>query len=125
MCLATARRMLVRHPQRDNYPHYSFVIMDSKICSVGVNRQHEPDKKFGYHGRRNSKDFRPKLHSEADVLRKYYNRLTTEWDIINIRLSRSGNLALSLPCFVCLNLIRKYNVNEIWYSTNNNFLKLA
>ena len=99
--------------------------MNSKICSVGVNRQHEPDKKFGYHGRRNSIDFVPKLHSEADVLRKYYNRLSKGWSLINIRLSKSGNLALSLPCFVCLNLVKKYDVNEIWYSTNNYFLKLA
>lgn len=97
--------------------------MNGKICSVGVNRQHEPDKKYGYHNRIPKEDFKPKWHSEIDALRKVRSRLS-DWIIVNIRLNKKAETRLSCPCSICMNTLLCFDCSNIYFSTPNGWGKI-
>lgn len=117
-CLRLARAKLSNHPELLNYPHFSFLILNNQICSVGMNRQHEPEKSFGYHRRVLKSDFRPKYHSELDAIRKSWRGLNGGFQMVNVRLSKGQETRMSCPCSVCHLLLTSLGCTKCYFTTN-------
>lgn len=115
-CLRIARKKLPTHPQLLNYAHFSFLILQNRICSVGMNRPHEPDRKFGYHGRILKDDFLPKLHSEMDMLADNWRNLKNGFETVNLRLNKAGEARLSMPCSVCRSILWRFGCEKVYFS---------
>lgn len=122
-CLQYAIRNLENHPEYLCFPHWSFVIRDNEILTVGVNRKHEPDKSLGFH---NNADplFRPKLHSEVDAIRKCNKRGLQDISIVNVRLNRSGETRVSLPCSNCRRILDVIGVKRVYFTTEKSWGRL-
>ena len=60
-------------------------------------------------------------HAEVDVIEKVknYKNLPKEVDLVVIRLSKTGELGESKPCFHCLDTMKKskINIKNVYYST--------
>ncbi len=119
-----ARSKLPSHPERSCYCHYSFVIQDNKIVEWGTNNRHEPPKHYGYH-RPWDGTFRPKFHSEAYAYKRARGLLTDDsFEIINVRLVKSGELRLSKPCRPCFELLASLGCKRFYYSSEVGFMDL-
>lgn len=59
-----------------------------------------------------------KIHAEFDVLYKagFYNEKLSSAEIYIYRITKKGNPALSKPCPGCINLLRKYKINRIYFT---------
>lgn len=112
-----SRRDLAKHPERNNFPHWTFVVWENKIVAIGLNRKCEPDRKYGYH-RIEDKTFVPKLHSELDAIR-HCNRNWSLVEMINVRLNREGVVRLAMPCLTCRNLISVLGIKRVYFTTES------
>lgn len=119
-CMRIARSKLDKHPQLENYIHFSFLVKDNRIVDFATNNSHTPDRKFGYQDRNRSTDFKPKLHSELSLL-IHSKRSARECDVVNIRVSKKGLSRLSLPCKFCRNILGVVGVNKVWFTTENSW----
>lgn len=119
-CLRDAKKRIHKHPEYENYMHWSFIIKDNKIISKGVNHNTEPHKKFGYHELKRGLDFRPKFHSELDSIVSS-KRNVRESIMINIRLSKSGEIKTSLPCKSCRRILKIFGIKKCYFTTEYNW----
>lgn len=112
----TCKKALPRHPELACYPHWTFIINPKtfQVLSVGVNRTHEPSRKYGYHDHRDVK-FKPKLHAELDAIRKC--RLPKDFIAVNVRLNKTGQVRLAQPCRACKNLLWVLGCRKVYFST--------
>lgn len=108
------------HPEWGNYHHFSFVIQNNKIIEYGFNRPGRPLDGFGY-------PESGKIHSENDAYRKARGILESQkpFDIINIRLSKSGDLRMSKPCSCCNSFLSVVGCRNVYFSTDSGFAKLV
>lgn len=92
--------------------HVSLLISKNKIVSVGLNQRrktHPMAAKFGYRFY--------SIHSELDALiRCGFER---NLDILNLRFLKNGTLAMAKPCDKCLNMLRFFDVRNIYYSDDD------
>ena len=69
-------------------------------------------------------------HAEMDVLRKIYKNLQTQtnskkkekYDVLVIRITKTGKLGSSRPCFHCINSMLSTSlvkIQYVYYSTND------
>ena len=64
----------------------------------------------------NSIDF----HAEQNVLRNFkQNKKNHNLSMLVVRTNKKGELRLSRPCTVCVNLLIKFGVNKVYYSDQN------
>ena len=119
-----ARSKIMNHPQRDCYLHYSFIIQDNKIVEYSTNGTWEPPVYFGYH--RFEGDSKPKLHAEIWAYKKARGILNhrENFQVINIRLNKQGEIKMSKPCKACYHLMTSFGCNKFWYSSEIGFLEL-
>jgi cytidine deaminase len=65
-------------------------------------------------------------HAEVDVIIKLlkWKNSPKQIDILVIRLSKTGKLGNSKPCFHCLKFMKKHNnrINNIYYSSSDNLI---
>ena len=65
----------------------------------------------------------PSTHAEIDAIEKIKNKKNKpkKVDLLVIRLTKSGLLAESRPCYHCLHFMERSNINikNIYYSTSN------
>lgn len=115
-CLRVAKDNLINHPEYTCYPHWSFVIRNNEIIGNGVNRRHEPPKLFGYHQHRDE-GFVPKWHSELDAIKRTLRRKLINFEIINIRLNKSGQCRIAMPCKTCRNILNILECKKIYFTT--------
>jgi hypothetical protein len=63
----------------------------------------------------------PSKHAEVDAITKvkYWKNRPKNIDLLVVRLTKSGQLAESRPCFDCIEFIEKtgINVKNVYYST--------
>lgn len=112
-------RELPKHPQLEHFAHWTYLVQDNKIISYGVNRHHEPPKKFGYHNVSISfkgEAFRPKWHSELDAVKRCRGNVRG-CTAVNVRLNKSGQVRMSMPCAACRNLLYVTNVKKVYFTT--------
>lgn len=114
-----------RHPQKDNFIHWTFLIRNGKILSQGVNRAIEPPKCYGYHNnvKCESTTFTPKWHSELDALRRC-NFSLKDYTAVNVRLNKSGDIRMSLPCAACRRILKVMNCNKLYFTTETGWGQL-
>lgn len=105
-CLAEAIKLNPKHNQP--YRHFSFIIVENKIVSCGMNRSGPPIARLGY------PDY-AKQHSEFVAFQKAYSVGET---LVNIRLTKRNRLRNSMPCQCCLNFLKSLGVREVWFSTD-------
>jgi len=116
-CLQIAKNNIHRCTETNN--HFSFIIQDNTIISIGYNRRGQVHKKFGYKWYSN-------IHSEVDAYSKAINKLDTSkaWSIINIRLNNQLESMLSMPCSHCNQYLTILGCNKVYYSTDEGFNKM-
>ena len=100
------------HPEFRHYIHFSFIVVDNQIVTVGKNRAVEPPPYYGYHKRVE----KPKIHSELDAYSKYKWK-TVGFEMVNLRLSRQGEMKLSKPCPICAEWLSQTMCTGLVYST--------
>lgn len=110
---------LLKHPELMYFPHWTFIVQDNKVISMGQNHSGSTHKYFGYDRDRHNKVgyYVPKYHSEADAVRKCRKTLRS-FEAINIRLNRLGELKLSYPCKICYSLLEWLGCKRIYFSTD-------
>jgi hypothetical protein len=116
------QKELDKHPERANFPHWTFVVRDGVVISSGKNRAVEPLKIYGYH-RREEDWFRPKLHAELDAVSRCTSNVFG-LTIVNIRLNRLGEPKLAIPCRICHSLLSALKVKRILFTTEYGWGKL-
>ncbi len=106
------------HPQRDYFAHWTFLVRDNRVISVGINRDKEPPKYFGYHKPELVEiGFKPKWHSELDAVSRCKQAIYG-CEAINVRMNKHGQLRLSLPCKACRHLLAIVNCRKVWFTTD-------
>jgi deoxycytidylate deaminase len=92
--------------------HYSFIIVNDEVISMGMNRPANVPKHFGY----------PKsamLHAEVDAYRRARHRIGhREFEIFNVRLGKDKTVKMSAPCPACMNLMFANGCTKIYYTTD-------
>lgn len=112
---------LPKHPQLKCYPHYSFIVQDNKIIEWATNVVYEPPIHFGY--RMRISGGRPKLHAEFLAYKRARGILGRRgFEVVNIRLNRSGMVRISKPCQCCHDFLSDLGCIKFWYSWEGGFL---
>ena len=116
-----AKNGLALHPELAYFPHWTFIVQNNKVLSIGRNRSGATHKHFGYDKDKNNKIgyYVPKYHSEADAIRRCRFTLNNGFEAINIRLNRLGELKLSYPCKTCYSLLHWLGCGKIYFSTES------
>lgn len=103
-----------KHPEYENYIHFSFLIRNNEIVNYGMNKKAEPFTYLGYPSY-------SKMHSEVDVYFRSRPRLRKddEFEIVNIRLSRDGRIRNSTPCNCCSEFLKKLGCKTIYFTVDS------
>ena len=113
-----SREKLIDHPwHRYRKCHFSFIVQSNKILEWGMNKPGNPPVQYKYFSA---------VHSEIDALNKARGiiNFNTGFEIINIRLNRTGMLRLSAPCETCNSTILRHGCTHVYFSKNSgSFLK--
>lgn len=121
--LRIARDKLDAHPQFMAFPHFSFIVQNNRLLGWATNASHTPPIHFGYHDHPD-KNYRPKLHAELRVYHKVRGILEPgDFEMVNIRLNKTGELRLSKPCNKCFCLISRFGCSKFYYSSETGFAK--
>lgn len=95
--------------------HYTFIVLRSKIISVGWNNGWKTHPLAGKHGHRFNS-----THSEIAALSNFQYPVShlKHFEIVNVRLlNDSGyNLGMSKPCLNCEAMLIGLGVAGVWYS---------
>jgi tRNA(Arg) A34 adenosine deaminase TadA len=102
-----------KHQEWSNYHHFSFVIQDDNIVSVGKNRCSSPLLYLGY-------QLHTKMHSEVDAYFKAKGILSKKnrFEVINIRLTKTNIIRHSEPCKCCFAFLKNLGCYRVWFTTN-------
>lgn len=102
----------VNNHRKKSY-HYSYIVHKNNILSAQINREDltHPLAK-GYFGYRQHSEFRAILRfpDSPSILRRC--------ELVNVRINRVGDLALSAPCENCLDFISEFSFKNIFYTNN-------
>lgn len=116
-CLRTARKILKRHPNKGNYPHFSFIVQGGRIVEYGWNTYRIPPVHYGYK--------KGTTHSEIDAYRKARGIMDDgKFVIVNIRLNKHGEMRLSAPCELCYTIMKELGCGEFYFSTDCGFARM-
>lgn len=120
--LEACYKKLKRHPEINNFPHYSFILKNGKVISWARNSKIEPPKHFGYHRKADSL-FRPKYHAELAAYRKH--PVKPPFEVVNVRMNKNGELRISKPCPACAKVMTALGCRRFYYSFNDGFLEFT
>lgn len=123
ICLKIAHDLFDEHPshkhERNKFFHYSFIVINNDVIGYGLNQPTPANfpKLASY-------PYGTWVHSEVDAFFKHKRKLRDEkFSVINIRLNSFGELRNSKPCECCNNFLRAVGANEVYYSTEQGFVK--
>lgn len=96
--------------------HYAFIIQGNKLVEWAPNRTHDPDKYLGY------PDY-AKLHAETLAYKRAKGLLKKNqpFEVVNIRLGKSGELRNSMPCPCCARWMRALGCRQLLFSVDAGF----
>lgn len=114
-CLRIAREKNtpIHHPEWGHFHHFTFVIQNNKIVEWSTNRPAPFGSmiKLGY-------SEVSKIHSEVAAYSKAKGLLNDEpFDIINIRLRKNNDIAMSEPCPCCYNFLKNLGCKHMYFTT--------
>jgi len=117
-CLRSSLDGMATHNQYKHYIHFSFGIVGNTVRVVGTNKSAVPPRHFGYHSRVTE----PKIHSELDAyqrLRKMVPLSKVDWELVNVRVNRTGEMKVSKPCPVCQVWLKAVGCERVTYTTED------
>jgi len=120
-CVSHAIQKKNLHPykRQPHLRHFTFVILDNKIIAVGLNRPDEPFIMHGY-------SIHSGRHSEVDAWKKAKGLLLgAPFEIINLRVHKSGRIMNSKPCECCYRFLASMGCTAAWFSTGINGMAFA
>lgn len=88
--------------------HACALVLGGKIVSLGINT-YERDTKHA------------EMNAIEDFFVKNKGKCIHRCILIVIRLGRNGEVHPSKPCSSCVNMIKRYNIKRVFYSTNGDF----
>lgn len=103
-----------------NFRHYSFLIQKNKIVEMGQNISYANSMTyFGYPERSG-------IHSECLAYKRAKGIMDHDlsFEMVNIRLSKSGIIRMSKPCECCYNFLQTQGCTMVYFSTDVGFAKL-
>lgn len=122
-CVEDAIASLNKHPDPKGYQHFSYIVQNNSIIGKGYNRISSPLPGYPSYG---------KLHSEPDAFAQCRGIMdkSSKWSMVNIRLSKAGELKISKPCKCCYSFLRRLDCKEVWFTTGcetnlNGFAKIV
>ena len=115
-----ARDKLKAHPEREHFPHFTFLVKNSQIVCMGMNNSKIPHPKWGYQAALKDLGFQAKTHSELQALSKCRGQ-TSGLIAINVRLSRKGLPRMSMPCINCYKVLQTFGVKKCYFTTDFNW----
>lgn len=112
-----------------NFYHFSFLFCRNKLLAVGVNIQDKPNAKALFFARRFGLKRRiefPFIHSEISGVQKLWGKyhIDSSIKLVNVRINKFGELKNSKPCDDCYAVLHGLGIDEIYYSTNEGFVKM-
>lgn len=103
-----------------NFRHYSFLIQRNKIIESGQNILYAHALVyFGYPEKSG-------IHSECLAYKRAKGIMdhSIPFEMVNVRLSKTGNMRLSKPCKCCYNFLQTQGCTMVYFSTDVGFAKL-
>ncbi len=96
--------------------HFSFILKRNKILSIGWNdgwKTHPISKQFNYRYHA--------IHSELSAILRYdgYVSDLAGATIVNTRINWHDEVAMSMPCPICLKLLKKNKIKRIYYTNDS------
>jgi deoxycytidylate deaminase len=102
-------------------PHIAFLIRKNKIVKIGWNKNktHPATKEFSYlQGNSKYEEINVGIHAEFDVLNKYGRDKLHDYELIVLRVDGEGKLNNSRPCYGCSQMIKKFEIKDVYYSNS-------
>jgi hypothetical protein len=99
--------------------HFSYIVHKNNILSAQINREDlTHPRAINYFGYRQHSEFRAILRfpDSPSLLRKC--------ELVNVRINRHGELAISHPCQHCLDFIEEFRFRNIFYTDEKGFCLL-
>ena len=117
--LKIARSEHATHPEWQNYMHWTFIVQHNQLLEWGTNVEGDPPPGMGYHQR-------AKIHSELRAYRRGKGLLdrNADWSIINVRLSRQGEIKISAPCETCVSWLSAVGARKAAFTTPSGWASL-
>jgi hypothetical protein len=116
------------HPMKGRgYTVFSFAVEKNKILGFGVNnRDRTVPAHFGYDKRSRGWGigFETAEHSEISAWRKCRGLITGHFDLINIRITDGGKIALSCPCSCCIEWLKANDCSSVIFSTDSQWARM-
>jgi len=127
--LKIALDYLPKHPEFANFPHWSFIVQNNKIIEWDTNSSNLPHGPFFsmYQSRVAHLDGTPKSHAEFNAYNQARGLLNrdSDFEIINIRLNKAGELRNSCPCECCMSFLRLMGCKRCFFTTESGWAKLC
>jgi len=102
-----------------NQVHQHNNMNNNHIAMLFSNKQ----KVIGFNNDRTkfNKSIVPSVHAEMDVLYKHHKmtRSNKKFSILVIRINKNGHVCDSKPCQQCIDNLKSYNINKIYYSDSD------
>jgi deoxycytidylate deaminase len=84
------------------------IVYRNKIISIGINRYKIFEITSDYETNKYS------IHAEKDAIMKVKDKNILKYCKIYIVKIKNGQLEQGIPCPMCYNLLKKYNINKIY-----------
>lgn len=101
-----------------NHKCGALLIYQNKIIAFGFNKY---TRNYLTSSLENHKDMKHSIHAEEmciiNALKKYSIDIIKNSTLIVFKFTKSGNLINSVPCKSCTDIICKYKIKRIFYST--------
>lgn len=128
--IRVARDKHRHHPMFDRgYNLFSFIVEHNKILGMGMNnRDAIVPAHYGYIKRARgwgNRDFVACEHSELNAYRKCRGIIKDRFEIINVRLTATRNVAMSAPCSCCCDWLKANGCNVIHFTTTSHWAKIS
>lgn len=113
-------RKIIRHSKKlaelelpqGNHRHFAYIVKRNKVVAFGYNlafKTHPIAAQFGH--RFNS------IHAEAMAINNFPHPIgfLSECDLISLRIRKTGELGLALPCQYCRAMLKVFSPKNVYY----------
>lgn len=103
--------------------HVSFLLFRDRIVSIGINnpyKTHPMSLKYNFRGRDDT-DIRYDIgiHSELSAVIRLGREDLQKHSLINVRINRENQIAMSKPCHGCLDMIKRLRIGKVLFTNKS------
>jgi hypothetical protein len=110
------------------YTVFSFAVVCNKILGFGMNNcDRSVPAHFGFSKRSRGwgVGFLTAEHAEVAAWRKCRGLIEGQFELINIRITDGGKVAMSCPCSCCTSWLRSNECTSVHFTTNSEWAKIS